>query len=62
MIKFVDKYILKVLMTVFHMLEILEERLNLLNRDKEVIFFKRCKLNSRDENYNVWEEKYTRWD
>lgn len=53
MIKFVDKYILKVLMTVFHMLEILEERLNLLNRDKEVIFFKRCKLNSRDENYNV---------
>lgn len=53
MIKFVDKYILQVLMTVFHMLEILEERLNILNTDKEVIFFKRCKLNSRDENYNM---------
>lgn len=44
----------------YNMFKELKERLSMLSRDIEDI--KKKHKTSRDENYNVWGEKYTRWD
>lgn len=47
-------------MTIFHIFTKVEERLRMLN--KYEIYLKDPNWTSRDENYNVGDEKYTIWD
>lgn len=47
-------------MTIFHIFTKVEERLRMLN--KYEMYLKDPNWTSRDENYNVGDEKYTIWD
>lgn len=52
---------IRTVITAFCMFRKLEQRLNMLNTDMKDIF-KYPNWTSIDENYSVWDEKYTGWN